>query len=96
MLFPPCAVRYEHEDDTQEESRGILAARGDSMNKEDTWQVIKAILKVLVGLGIILFLFMDSTGNIHGGQAADVLVGFVAGWLVTYLYYGKKERRVGP
>jgi hypothetical protein len=60
------------------------------MNKEDVWQVIKAILKVLVAVGIFLFLFMDSKGHINGDQAETFIFGFVAGWAVTFGHFKKK------
>jgi hypothetical protein len=59
------------------------------MNKEDTWQVIKAIFKVLVGIGLFIFLFMDSRGHFNGDQAVTFLSGFIAGWFVTFWHLKK-------
>jgi len=64
----------------------------EKMNKEDVWQVIKAILKILIGIGIFLLLCMDSKGHINGDEAVALIVGFTAGWAVTFWHYEKKRK----
>jgi hypothetical protein len=59
------------------------------MNKED----VKTIVKVLAGVGIFLFLFIDSKGHFNYEQAKDVMFGFFAGWLVTYLHLKKTGKK---
>ena len=62
------------------------------MNKEDVWQVIKAILKILIGIGVFVFLFMDHEWHFHGHDAGTFLFGGIAGWAITAWHFEKKRK----
>lgn len=60
----------------------------------ELWEVIRAILKVILGIGIWLFLNMDSKWHLDRDGAVDSLYGFIAGVLVAVWHYAPKMKRL--